>query len=131
MCTVSNIFHVIKIILAKKYFVEKFKYNGDALYLLSNIGSFIIGVPFILKKYSNVDVTSGFYLVLSSLGYYYNSIVAFDLITKISPVTFSMLNIYKRLFITCIDYIIFMKIPTFFSLIGILITNTALYFYIM
>jgi len=129
-CTVSNVFHILKIIIAKKYFVEKFGYQGDVLYILTNLGSLIIGVPVLMKTLVYIEPTHGFYLLLSSIGYYYNSVVAFDLISKINPVKFSMLNIYKRLFITLLEYIIALKIPNTITLCGLALTNTSLYFYL-
>jgi solute carrier family 35 protein E1 len=129
MCTVSNLFHIFKIIASKKYFVEVLGYHGEALYILSNLGSFVIGVPILLQKYTEMSHITFFNLILSSFGYYYNSMTAFDLITKINPVTFSMLNIYKRVVITGVHYILAFKFPTFMAATGLLISNIGLYLY--
>jgi drug/metabolite transporter (DMT)-like permease len=129
-CTLSNVFHILKIIVAKKYFVDKFGYQGEVLYVLTNLGSLIICVPVLLKTLVYIEPIHGCYLLLSSVGYYYNSVVAFNLISKISPVKFSMLNIYKRLLITIIEYVIALKIPSTITLCGLVLTNTSLYFYL-
>lgn len=129
MCIVSNLFHIFKIIVSKKYFVEVLGYHGEALYILSNLGSFVISMPFILCNRVEADYHAWLNLIISCFGYYYNSITAFDLITKVNPVTFSMLNIYKRVAITGICYIIAMKIPGMATIVGITISNVALYFY--
>lgn len=129
MCIVSNLFHIFKIIVSKKYFVDVLGYQGEVLYILSNLGTFIIGIPFIFCHRIEADYQAWLNLIISCVGYYYNSITAFDLITKVNPVTFSMLNIYKRVVITGICYVLAMKIPSIATLSGIAISNGALYLY--
>jgi len=129
MCVVSNMFHIFKIVASKKYFVEVLGYHGEALYILSNVGSFVIGVPILLQNYTGMTHNAAFNLLVSAFGYYYNSVTAFDLITKINPVTFSMLNIYKRIVITGVYYVLSMKLPTFMAATGMAISNAALYLY--
>ena len=129
MCVISNLFHIFKIVASKKYFVEVLGYHGEALYILSNVGPFIIGVPILIQNYTGMSHNTAFNLMMSSLGYYYNSVTAFDLITKVNPVTFSMLNIYKRIVIAGVYYVLSMKLPTFMAATGMAISNAALYFY--
>ena len=129
MCVVSNMFHIFKIVASKKYFVEVLGYQGEALYILSNLGSFIIGIPILLQNYTGMTHYAAFNLLMSAFGYYYNSVTAFDLITKVNPVTFSMLNIYKRIVITGVYYVLSMKLPTVMAATGMAISNAALYLY--
>jgi len=129
MCLVSNLFHIFKIVVSKKYFVEVLGYPGEALYILSNLGSLAISIPFMFYN-RKAEYHAWLNLLISCIGYYYNSVTAFDLITKVNPVTFSMLNIYKRVVITGICYVLAMKMPNMLTLAGIAISNAALYLYI-
>jgi len=133
LCILSNIFHTIKVIALKKYFSDILEYKGQQLIILSTVGSFLISLPILLNNITilcSLSKQTVIYLVVSSIGYHYNSIAAFNIITKISPVTFSLLNIYKRIVIILSSYIYNLEIPTLLITSGILLSNISLYFYL-
>jgi drug/metabolite transporter (DMT)-like permease len=130
MCVLSNVFHIFKIIVSKKYFSEELGLGGISVYAMANIGSIFISVPVIINRLSCQEYTGGLLdLILSCFGYYYNSIAAFDLMTRVSPVTFSLMNIYKRIIITLIFYAMMPQIPTLAVSAGLALSNASLYFY--
>ena len=130
MCVISNVFHIFKIIVSKKYFSEELGFSGSSVYAMANIGSIFISVPVIINRLSCHEYIGGLLdLTLSCLGYYYNSIAAFDLMTKVSPVTFSVMNIYKRIIITLIFYVMTAQIPSLTVSAGLALSNISLYFY--
>jgi len=130
MCVLSNIFHIFKIIVSKKYFSEELGLGGSSVYAMANIGSIFISVPVIINRLAGHEYTGGLVdLSLSCFGYYYNSIASFDLMTRVSPVTFSVMNIYKRIIMCVVYQVIIFQIPCVSSLLGIFLTNLSLYFY--
>lgn len=134
LCTLSNIFHIFKIIISKKYFIEDLNYQSKTLFVLSMGGSFILSIPILITNWNilfTLSTTNIMYLILSSVGYYYNSIAAFDLITKVPPVSFSVLNIYKRIVIIAAFFILQLQIPDSKTLCGLLMSNVGLYLYMI
>jgi len=130
MCVLSNIFHIFKIIVSKKYFSEELGLGGSSVYAMANIGSVFISVPIIINRFTCHEYIGGLPdLTLSCFGYYYNSIAAFDLMTKVSPVTFSVMNIYKRIIITLIYYAMTAQIPSLPVSVGLAVSNIFLYLY--
>jgi hypothetical protein len=130
MGVISNVFHIFKIIVSKKYFSEELGLGGSSVYAMANIGSIFISVPVIINRLSCHEYIGGLLdLTPSCLGYYYNSIAAFDLMTKVSPVTFSVMNIYKRIIITLIFYVMTAQIPSLTVSAGLALSNASLYLY--
>ena len=104
-------------------------FSSPQLYVLTNIGSFVIGLPF-LAALSQGDAANAAPLALSAMGYYFNSVAAFDLIASVNPVTFSVLNIYKRVIISGAYYLLAWRVPSVLFCAGMLITNVALHFFL-
>ena len=134
LCILSNICHIIKVIVSRKYFNETLQYQGYQLLLLSSFGSFLISVP-ILYSNKEVLITASsnalLYTFISGISYHLNSIAAFHIVTKVVPVTYSILNIYKRVAIVMSHYIINVELPTLLTAIGIVISNIGLFYYLM
>jgi len=124
-CLLSNFFHIIKIIISKKYFSDVLGYTGNSIQFLVNSGTLFISLPIIIKNLFTCEYN--IYLLLSCFGYYYNSLAAFELMSKVNPVTFSVLNIYKRIIISIIYYVISFQLPSIPVLCGLIITNASLY----
>ena len=102
-CLLSNLFHVIKGVYSKRYFVDRLGWAGDDLFFLSTFGSVLLGAP-ALVQHADLSVMFAVNnvlppLMLSCASYYCNSWCAFKLMSCVSPVTYSLLNVYKRLFI--------------------------------
>jgi len=70
------------------------------------------------------------YIIISSVSYHYTSIAAFDIMSLVSPITFSLLNIYKRIAIITVNYIYILEIPKLLVICGIIISNISLYYYL-
>lgn len=133
LCILSNISHVIKTITTKKYFSEKYYLDGNTLFGISMFGSFIICLPIMIQQLEylkKINIDGWFYLFMSSISYYFNSVAAFDVMAKVFPVSFSVLNIYKRVIIILSYYVLNAKIPTLEILIGMLTSNISLFYYL-
>jgi hypothetical protein len=133
LCILSNICHIIKVIVSKKYFNEILQYKGYQLLLLSSFGSFLISLPILYNNKEALITASSntiTYAVISGISYHLNSIAAFHIVTQVPPVTYSILNIYKRVAIVMSHYIINIQLPTILSGLGIIISNIGLFYYL-
>ena len=103
-CLLSNLFHVIKGVYSKSLFVDKLGWVGDDLFLLGTLGSVLLGLPALFPQAATstfLFATPAVFrpLLVSCLSYYMNSWCAFKLMSCVSPVMYSLMNVYKRLFI--------------------------------
>jgi solute carrier family 35 protein E2 len=133
LCILSNICHIIKVIISRKYFNDILKYEGYQLLLLSSIGSFLISLPIIYSNRAiliNASDTSILYILISGISYHLNSVAAFHIVTKVSTVTYSIFNIYKRVAIVMTHYIINLETPSIMTIFGIISSNIGLYYYL-
>jgi hypothetical protein len=121
------------VISCKEFFVKKLQLASSDLFALSTVGSFAISIP-VLYNFASYFVSlsfeSLFYLLISGAGYYYNSVAAFEVISRVTPVVFSVLNIYKRVFIVASYYFLAFQIPPFMTFLGFLISNIGIYLYL-
>jgi drug/metabolite transporter (DMT)-like permease len=133
LCILSNICHIIKVIVSRKYFNETLQYKGYQLLLLSTFGSFLISVPILYNNKEaliSASANTMTYTLISGISYHLNSIAAFHIVTKVSPVTYSILNIYKRVSIVMSHYIINLELPSILTGLGIVISNIGLFYYL-
>ena len=133
LCILSNVCHITKVIVSRKYFSEKLQYKGYQLLLLSSVGAFIISIPVL---YSNKEAFIGassealLYTLISGISYHLNSVSAFHIITKVPPITYSILNIYKRIAIVMSHYIMYIQLPSLLTSFGIIMSNIGLFYYL-
>ena len=132
-CLLSNLGHICKAVLSNKVLVAQYQLTAEQLFGISMIGSFLISNPlqFYQTNWSAISPETYINLFLSSVSYYYNSVAAFDVIARVSPVSFSVLNIYKRVAIIAAYYLMNLQLPSLTVTLGIILSNISLYNYLV
>lgn len=134
LCTLSNVFHVIKSLYSRHYFVTQKGLSAPQLFALTTLGSVIIGLPHVFQHwdtlislFTNMELMP--LLIISSIGYFFQSWFAFALISLVSPVTYSLVSIYRRVFILVCSYLVILQWPTLLTVAGVVVSNIGLYLY--
>lgn len=132
----SNVFHIVKGVYSKFYFVDQLAYTGLSIFFLSVLGSSLISLPTLLVSHQDalVLVSSGRMVGLvlaSSVAYAANSYAAFSVMSLVVPWTYSVFNIEKRVFVVAASWVLAGQWPTLLTLAGLLLSSTGLYFYLV
>lgn len=155
----SAIIFVAQNIVAKKIFIrnseQKSKNRLDKLNMLlySSSMAFIIMIPiqlyhegFIWSVFSSAQVTPNINLshsaaavvadhqflqliVYNGTTHFFQNLLAFALLGMVSPVTYSIASLFKRIFIIIVSLLWFRSPVTTTQVIGIALTFTGLYLY--
>jgi solute carrier family 35 protein E1 len=132
LCIGSNLAHIVKTVHLKTHFCGKLGLNSVSAFVLSTSGSLALSMPCLVSNAHTLLVLPPdvwFNLLASGIGYFYTSAAAFDIIMRVSPVTFSVLNIYKRLVIIFSAFLLSRQSPSVACYVGLLISNIGLYLY--
>ena len=132
-CMLSNVFHVVKSLYSRIYFADRLQFSGYQIFYTATLGSSLFGIPIILAKWELVNCLSHtdviISLITSSVGYFINSLCAFNVMSMVSPLSYSVLNIHKRTVIIVSTLVLSKQLPSALTALGVCFANVGLFFY--
>jgi solute carrier family 35 protein E1 len=128
----STLTTVIQTIYSKKVFDKGKNFNSSALVFYSSAGALLLFSPmFFWSEWSSTKISVWiiFLFIVNGISHYLQALIALEILSLISPVSFAVSSLFKRIVIVTASFLIFRDPLTLVQLFGIGITFLGLYLY--